>query len=160
MAYLLEITELLETPEQVERDINVLKNSSFSECENYLKTHVLTRDGLAFLIASRNVYLILLSAAHSSFDSFNELALVHLEIEELTLQYLDLHKILWVDAEEALIKTKFVAGIRKLFSSFPLSWRGEVALLRMGNKTLITEYEEKWRLRSKEAKNLRLRMSL
>ena len=151
---------MLETPEQVERDINVLKNGSFTEREDYLKTHTLTRDGLAFLIASKNVYLILLSAARCSFDSFNELALVRLEIEELTLQYLDLREILWVDAEEALVQTKFVAGIRKLFSRFPLSGRGEVALLRTGNKSLITEYEKKWGLRSKEAKNLRLRMSL
>ena len=102
--------------------------------------------------------MILLAAQKGNFDSFNELLMVRLKIEALILGYLDLYHVLWVDAEEALISSKLVSATRKLYEKFPLSERGEVALLKSGNKELIKEYEAKWGFRSREAKNRRINM--
>ena len=147
-----------ETPERVQEDIGVLKSGSYEERELYLRTKQLTRDGLTLLIASKDVRLILLAAQKGNFDSFNELLMVRLKIEALILGYLDLYHVLWVDAEEALISSKLVSATRKLYEKFPLSERGEVALLKSDNKELIKEYEAKWGFRSREAKNRRINM--
>lgn len=118
----------------------------------------MSRDGAAFLIAARNCRLILAYAAYRSFDSFNELDLVKLNNEELMLGYLRLRGFLWVDAEEELVKSNMTEAVRLLISGYELSERGEVALLKSGNKELIKEYEAKWGFRSREAKNRRINM--
>lgn len=146
-----------ETPERVQEDINVLKSGSYEERELYLRTNRLTRDGLTLLIASKDPRLILLAAQKGNFDSFNELLMVRLKIEALILEYLDLYHVLWVDAEEALVSSKLVSATRKLYEKFPLSERGEVALLMTRQSDLIEEYDKKWKFYSQAAKNYLLK---
>ncbi len=148
----------METPETVKQEIELIKQNSLVKCDVYFKKHRLSRDGAAFLIATRNRALILAYAAYYSFDSFNELDLVKLRDEELMCGYIQLHGFLWGDAEEELVNSDMIEAIRLLISAYVLSERGEVALLKKKNTELIAMYESKWGFRSREAKNRLIKM--
>lgn len=148
----------METPKIVAEEIELLKRNNPAECEDYFLRRRLSIDAAAFLIASRNCQLILVYARYHSFDSFNELALVNLGQEGLMLQYIHLRRFLWTDAEVALIKSGMTKAIKAVMTYSTLSEEAEVALLRSRSRELIEFYEQKWGFRSREGKNLRLKM--
>ena len=78
----------METPETIAKELAMLKRKDTNECERYFKEHILSMDSSNFLIQTHNTELILLYAHYHSFDSFNELELVKLNMEDLMLEYI------------------------------------------------------------------------
>lgn len=148
----------MEIPIIVEKEISLIGREDFEECEGYFSNHKLCLEAARCLIASHNSRLILAYAKYHSYDSFSETQLVELNDEDLLINYLQLRKFLWKDAELTLMQSNMVNAIRKAFDEFSLSEIGEVGLLRGKCRDLCIEYSDKWGFRSRDAKNLWIRM--